>query len=157
MTDFLNKLYQTKKLQFVEPSEEISKSYFLKSESNLESAKILLEQNKLEEAVSLAYFSMYNLVLSLLFKIGIKCENHSGSIILLKELFGLDNSLISEAKSERIDKQYYVGFSINKEEVIEAVKITEEFNGFLNDFTSRMNNSQIEFYRNKLKGVLNEK
>jgi len=40
----------------------------------------------------------------------IKCENHSGAILLLKFLFKNNElfTVISKAKEERIDKQYYV-------------------------------------------------
>ena len=85
--NFLIKLKKERKLELIEPSEEIKESYIKKSESNLMSAKILSENNKLEESVGLAYYSMYNQLLALLSKIGIKSENHSASIILLKELF----------------------------------------------------------------------
>jgi len=39
--NFLSKLRREGKLEIVEPSEEMKKSYILKSESNLTSAKIL--------------------------------------------------------------------------------------------------------------------
>src|SRR3989344_8193376 len=103
-TNFLIKLKKEGKIELVEPSEEIKDSYIKKSESNLISAKILLENNRFEESVSLTYYSMYNLLLALLFKTGIKSENHSGSIILLKKLFSLENKEILEAKRERLDK-----------------------------------------------------
>src|SRR4030042_917242 len=64
---------------------------------------------------------MYNSLLSLLFKIGIKSENHSASIILFDKLIGNDSlvRIISWAKEERIDKQYYV-------ETQQIVKVTKE-------------------------------
>ena len=43
-----------------------------------------------ENAISEAYYTMYNTLTSLFYKCGIKCENHSASAILLKEVFGLD-------------------------------------------------------------------
>jgi len=58
--NFLTKIINKGKLQKVEPNEEFAKSYIEKSESNLISAKILLGNNRLEEAVSLAYYSMYH-------------------------------------------------------------------------------------------------
>src|SRR3989338_10422790 len=94
---FLLKLKQEKKLQLVEPSEEIKQSYLDKSGSNLISAKILLNNNRLEESVGLAYYSMYHLLTALLFKVGIKSENHSASIVILKELFDQDNKDIFDA------------------------------------------------------------
>lgn len=151
---FLVKLKQEGKLQLVEPSEEIKQSYLDKSESNLISAKILLNSNRLEESVGLTYYSMYHLLTALFFKIGVKSENHSASIILLQELFRLNNKDISEAKTERIDKQYYVDFKITKEEVQNTIRKAELFNGEILDFISKMNNEQIKSYREKFKELV---
>ena len=134
--DFLTKLKKEGKLNLVEPSEEIKQSYLEKSESNLVSAKILLENNRLEESVTLAYYSMYHSLVALLFKSGIKSENHTASIILLKEIFEIDNSEISFAKKERVDKQYYVDFEITKKQVEDSIKKAEIFNSQMFDFIS---------------------
>ena len=150
---FLDKLKQEGKLELVEPSEEIKKSYIEKSESNLVSAKILLDNSKLEEAVALTYYSMYHALTALLFKVGIKSENHSASIILLKKLFETDNSDIESAKKERVDKQYYVDFEITKEQVKEAIKQAEKFNGKMIDFISRLTNESINNYREKFNKI----
>ena len=83
-SNFLNKLKKEKKLELIEPSREVRESYLKKSESNLVSAKILLKSNMLEESVSLAYYSMYHILIALLFYVGIKSENHTASIVLLK-------------------------------------------------------------------------
>lgn len=152
--NFLNKLKKDRKLELVEPSEEIKESYIIKSDSNLTSSKILLNNDKLEEFVSLAYYSMYHLVTALLFKTGIKSENQSASIILLKEIFNQDNKEIFEAKTERVDKQYYTNFVITKEDVKETIKKAEIFNSNLIDFISRLNNSNIEIYRRKFAEIL---
>ena len=155
--NFLAKLSDEGKLQLVDPSEEIKQSYLKKSESNLISAKILLENNKLEESVSLVYYSMYHMLTALLFKLGIKCENHSASIILLKELFSIDNSNIFFAKKERIDKQYYIDFNISKQEILEAIRIAEDFNKKLLDFISKLDNQKIKEYREKFKILTGKK
>ncbi len=97
---------------------------------------------------------MYRMLTALLFKIGIKCENHSASIILLKEIFDIDNKNISLAKEERIDKQYYTGFHITKREVISAIKNAEIFNSNLLDFISKLNNNNIKEYREKFKKII---
>jgi uncharacterized protein (UPF0332 family) len=152
--NFLAKLKKEGRLEAIVPSEEISKSYIEKSKSNLSSAKILFQNNKLEEAVSLAYYSMYHMLSALLFKAGIKSENHSASIILLRNIFDIDNASISSAKKERIDKQYYVDFSIIKTDVAETIKLTEIFNAQLFDFISKLSNDKIEFYRKKFTKLL---
>ena len=153
--NFLIKLKKERKLGLVEPSEEIKESYLKKSESNLISAKILLENNKLEESVGLAYYSMYYLLAALLFRVGIKSENHSASIILLKELFLFDNKEVSDAKTERIDKQYYVDFVISKEDGKDTIRKAEIFNNKLIDFISKLNNEDITNYREKFMKLLN--
>jgi len=155
--NFLVKLFDEGKLQLVNSSEEIKDSYIKKSESNIISAKILLENNKLEESVSLVYYSMYHMLTALLFKVGIKCENHSASIILLKELFSIDNSGIFFAKKERVDKQYYTDFYVTKQEVIESVKTAEDFNKRLLDFISKLNNQKIKEYKEKFKMLYGQK
>lgn len=158
MIKFLIKLGKEGKLQLVEPSVEIKESYFEKSESNLISSKILLKNDRLEESVALTYYSMYNLILALLFAVGIKCENHSSGIILLKELFEIDNSLIKKAKKERIDKQYYTNFSITKKEVEQGIVSAENFNRNLKAFILGLNNEKIKEYGDKFKEVMgNEK
>lgn len=157
---FLSKLKKEEKLALVESSEDIKESYIKKSESSLASSKILLDNDKLEESVALSYYSMYNMLIALLFKVGIKCENHNASIILMKELFNLDNSDISSAKTERIDKQYYTDFKITKQEIIDAIKNAEIFNSKLLGFISKLNNEDIKNYRGKFKelvGVLTDK
>ena len=151
--DFLNKLKKEEKLKLIESSEEITESYVEKSESNLSSAKILLENDKLEESIALTYYSMYNLLTALFFKVGIKCENHSGSIILMKRIFELDNSDIESAKKERIDKQYYTDFEIAKEDVSKAMESAEDFNSKLLDFISKLNIKTINQYREKFKDL----
>ena len=107
---FLNKLKEENKLILVEPSTNICKSYLEKADNCLKSSKILLENNLYENSVSMAYYAMYNSLTALLFKIGIKCENHTGSIILLKKLLEKNElfDIISYSKKERVDKQYYV-------------------------------------------------
>ena len=152
--NFLKKIKKEGKLKLVEPSEEMKRSYILKSESNLISAKILIEKNKFEESVGLAYYSMYHLLTALLFKIGIKSENHSASIILLKELFSQDNTKIFDAKTERLDKQYYVDFTITKSDVQNTIKIAEEFNNEIVDFISKLNINDIKNYRKKFNDIL---
>jgi len=52
-------LYKEKILQLVAPNAEVKAAYLKKSESYLASARLLLEGERFEESVSLAYYSMY--------------------------------------------------------------------------------------------------
>ena len=152
--NFLIKLNREGKLKVVEPNENLKESYINKSKSSLKSAKILIDNDQIEDAVPMAYYSMYNMLTALLYNTGIKCENHSGSILLLKELFGINNSKISFAKTERVDKQYYVNFKISKQEVVNLMKTAEEFNSTIFDFIDKMTSIQAERYKEQLEDSL---
>ena len=152
--NFLVKLFKEGKLQVIEPSEETKEAYIKKSESYLYSAKILLDNNKVEESVSMTYYSMYYISLALFHKTGIKCENHSASIILLKELFNIDNSEMSSAKKERIDKQYYVDFFIVMEDALKLIRTAEMFNSRVIDYMERLTKIRITELRDELKESL---
>lgn len=94
---------------------------------------------------------MYYSLLALLFRVGIKSENHTASIILLKELFGLDNSEILKAKKERIDKQYYIDFKIAEGDIKQMIKTAELFNAELFDYIEKLGAESIEEIRDKFK------
>jgi uncharacterized protein (UPF0332 family) len=152
--DFLSKLKKEEKLELVNISDEIKNSYSDKSANCLKSAKLLLENNLYENSIGMSYYAMYNLLLALLFKIGIKCENHSGSILLLKLLLEENElyKLISDAKKERIDKQYYV--TTEKDEITneiadELLKKAEEFILKTKVVINNLNNDKIEEIRGK--------
>lgn len=107
---FLAKLKMERKLEMGDPSPEISESYIKKSADCLRASKLLFNEALYENAIGEAYYSMYNSALALFFRCGIKCENHSATMLLLRELFQLEmlSSSLLYAKKERIDKQYYV-------------------------------------------------
>jgi len=155
---FLIKLKKEERLELVEPSENICDSYLEKSNNCLKSAKILLKNNLYENSISMSYYAMYNILLALLFKTGIKCENHSGSIILLKLLYDENYlyDLISEAKKERIDKQYYVATEkneITKEVASELLINAENFVLKMKVIIKNLNKISIDDLRVKFESV----
>ncbi|MFO7872691.1 MAG: HEPN domain-containing protein [Candidatus Undinarchaeales archaeon] len=151
--NFLNKMKAKGKLELVEPSEDISNSYLEKSENCLESARLLRDNNLYENSISMSYYSMYNSLTALLFRTGIKCENHSASILLLKLLFNKSNLFksISDAKEERIDRQYYVTEEdkLTKEIVKELLKNAEEFVVKIRLLIKNLSNDSITKIRKK--------
>lgn len=155
---FLNKLKKDGKLELVEPSEDICDSYSEKSANCLKSAKLLLQNNLYENSIGMSYYAMYNPLLALLFRVGIKCENHGGSILLLRLLFTEEElyKLISDAKKERIDKQYYV--TTEKDEITQ--EIAEELSNNAESFILKMklviknlNNDRIDELRKKFETI----
>jgi len=151
---FLRKLKKKRVIELVESSEEMKLSYLIKAENCLKSAKILFQSQLYENSTSEAYYCMYNSLLSLLFKIGIKSENHSASIILFDKLFGNKDlaRIISWAKEERIDKQYYVEtqqiVKVTKESCNEMVLKAEDFLVKMKLLINEMQNEKINSARN---------
>jgi uncharacterized protein (UPF0332 family) len=155
---FLNKLKKEGKLELVESSEDICDSYSQKSSDCLKSAKLLLQNNLFENSIGMSYYAMYNLLLALLFRVGVKCENHAASILLLKLLFEEDNlyKFISEAKKERIDKQYYITAKkdkITKEIAKELLNHSEEFVLRIKVVIKNLNNDLIEKIRKNFQNI----
>lgn len=151
---FLKRLHKEGVLQMVTPSGEMRLAYQKKSESHLVSARLLLDNDLFEQSVSMAYYSMYYSVMALFFATGLKCENHTAAIILLKELFAIDNADIEHAKTERIDKQYYVTSAPIREEVVALIRTAESFNAELRDVADRLTNQKVEQYREKLRTMV---
>ena len=159
MSVFLNRLRKEGRLKLDEPSDEITASYLKKSDDCLRSGKILLENDLYENSVSECYYSMYNALTALLSKTGIKCENHTGSIMMLSATFrrnDLSHS-IDKAKKERIDKQYYVSSESNavltSRDAREMVRNAEEFILEIKLMIDRLKAEDIEEIRKRVEGL----
>ena len=158
---FLIKLKKAGKLELVESSEEMKSSYLIKAENCLKSSKILFQNELYENSTSEAYYCIYNSLLALLFKIGIKSENHSASIILFERLF--DNQELAKtaswAKEERIDKQYYVEtqqiIKATKESCNEMIVKAEDFLLKMKIVISELNFEEMDRIRKTFDRLLN--
>jgi len=158
--NFLKKLKRKGILELVESSEEMKSSYLIKAENCLKSAKILFQSLLYENSTSEAYYCMYNSLLALLFKTGIKSENHSASIILFDKLFENKDlvKIISWAKEERIDKQYYVETQqivkvtqkSSKEMILKAEDFLVKMKLLINEVSNEKINSVRNFFTKKV-------
>ena len=158
--NFLKKLKRKRVIELVESSEKMKSSYLIKADNCLKSAKILFSSQLYENSTSEAYYCMYNSLLSLLFKIGIKSENHSASIIIFDKLFedkGLIK-IISWDKEERIDKQYYVEtqqiVKVTKESCNEMILKAEDFLVKMKLLISELSNEKISSARDNFVKLL---
>jgi uncharacterized protein (UPF0332 family) len=150
----LKKLHKDAVLQLVAPSGEMKTAYLKKSESHLTSARLLLDNDLFEQSISMAYYSMYYSVLALFFATGIKCENHTAAIILLKDVFAINNADLEYAKTERVDKQYYVTSAPVRDDVVALIRTAESFNAELLDVIDRLTNDKIEKFRKKFVSLI---
>ncbi|MCK5233387.1 MAG: HEPN domain-containing protein [Candidatus Aenigmarchaeota archaeon] len=156
---FFDNLKYEGKLELVEPSEDIYESYIEKSDNCLKSAKILLSNSLYENSVSMSYYAMYNALTALLFKIGIKCENHSGSILAFKKLFERYDlfKIISSAKKERIDTQYYLASkedALGKKSVENLFSDAEKFSVQIKLIAKNLKTSDIDILHEKFNSIL---
>ncbi len=151
---FLPKLAREGMLRLDEPNPDLARAYLARSEESMISAKALLRIGSLRDSVALAYYAMYHASLALLHRIGIKCENHAATIILLHDLFGLDNAAISKAKKERIDKQYDVDFDVTKAETEQAIRTAEGFAALLSDHLAKLTEARVEELRSVTRRLL---
>jgi len=149
----IKELKKQGRLKLIQESEYVSESYSKKSKNSFKAAKILLNQKLIEESISMSYYSMYNKLLSLLYKIGIKSENHFLSIYILKEVFNFDNENILFAKKERINKQYYPNSNLTKKDAKEMIKLSEKFIEELEFFMDKISLNDIKNYRNKFREI----
>lgn len=153
--NFLFKLMKEGVLDLVDLSEQISKSYLIKSDNCKIAAKAVFDAGIYENAVSEAYYSMYNTVMALFYKCGIKCENHSAAVILIQKLFNLEKLYLvfAEMKKERIDNQYYVplenALPLSKEQCEERLKQSSKFNSLLRFHIEKLTIEDIKEIRKK--------
>ena len=158
-SDFLNKLKKEGKLELTDPSKEMSEAYIMKSNNCMLSAKYLYEKNIYENSVTEAYFGIYNSILSLLYKCGIKSETHAGSVILLEMLFNLDDTAksVADAKKERIDNQYNVTDNINAEisrnYCKDFISSSEKLILEIRSYKDHLTEEKIKILRNKFKNL----
>ena len=118
-------------------------------------ARLLFNGSLYENSIGEAYYSMYNILQSLFFQCGIKCENHSAAALLLKHVFY--NTKIygsfSWAKGERIDKQYYTP-PLQRKPVTKAsaqllMSTAEDFILHVNAYKSKLTLEDIKIIRTR--------
>ena len=94
-------------LRIVESNERLSKSYLEQAKSSLLKAERDMNDKDLLWATVTNYYAEYYALYSFLQRIGVKCENHSCSILAVGFLLGKDKiKTINEHKNKRIDAQY---------------------------------------------------
>jgi len=150
----IKKLEKQGKIKLVGESIEVAESYSKKSENSFKAAKILLKQKLVEESVSMSYYAMYNKLLSLLYRVGIKSESHFFGIYALKEIFNFDNREILFAKKERINKQYYPNLNSVEKDAVEMIKLSGDFIEELDFFIDRISLKDIKSFKNKFRELI---
>src|SRR3989344_6834233 len=90
-------------LQVVEPNERLAQAYLKEAKSSLERAEKNFLDGDLLWATVVVYYADYYALYSFLQRIGIKCENHTCSILAVMYLLGEEKtSVINNHKNKRI-------------------------------------------------------
>ncbi|KAF1078051.1 hypothetical protein [Methanogenium sp. MK-MG] len=104
-------------IRLVEPNDNLASAYQIKAEEALEAMHSV---SSFDWKISTGYYSLYFSLYSLLMKIGIRSENHSCTIEimrnLLNEYFTPDEcDLVETARRARVETQYYVTTTVSEE------------------------------------------
>jgi len=137
-------------LRLVEPNERLSKSYLEQAKLSLLRAEKDLNDKDLLWSTVAIYYAEYYALYSFLQRIGVKCENHTCSILAVAFLLGSDKTdTINQHKNKRIDAQYYM--KVDQESKIR--RMLQEAKTFISGFdelVSILSDGEIKKYREKI-------
>jgi len=138
-------------LKIMEPNERLSKSYLEEAKLSLERAEKNFKDGDLLWATVVIYYAEYYALYSFLQRIGVKCENHSCSILAVTFLLGKNKTqIINQHKDKRIDAQYYMKIGKEKQ-VKQMLQEAKRFVSMFDEIVSNINEKEIEPFRYTLK------
>jgi uncharacterized protein (UPF0332 family) len=146
-------------IELIEPSDNLSKVYFEKSENALK-ATVSLKGNK-EWEISSCYYSMYFALYGVMMKLGVKCENHACSIefmkSILKNKFSKEEiSLLSKSRDARVDIQYYTDKNISDELYAKMINESPKFIARCKEISYSLTEKEINGFREELGKLIEE-
>jgi uncharacterized protein (UPF0332 family) len=144
-------------IKIIGPNLNISNSFLEHAKKSLIGAHLDFKENDLLWATVKLYYAEYYSVYAFLQRIGIKCENHSCSILLAKTLLGdlLILDLINEHRKNRIDSQYYLKIG-KRDEVEQMLKSAKRIYSGFDNLLSELKDWEIKKYRKKCVELINE-
>lgn len=137
-------------LKVLEPNERLSKSYLEQAKSSLLRAEKDLNDGDLLWSTVAIYYAEYYALYSFLQRIGIKCENHTCSILAATFLLGEDKTkTINRHKDKRIDAQYYM--KVDQEAKIRLMlQEAKTFVSSFDEIVSNLSEEEIKLHIKKI-------
>lgn len=140
-------------IRLIGPSENLALAYIDKANDSL---RTLREISSRQWRITVAYYTMYFSLYSIMMKIGVRCENHACSIEFMKRFLSeffdeADHELISQARNARVDAQYYINKHVPDEV---SDKIIRKASGFVlkcKNVINTITEKQFKDIREKLK------
>lgn len=140
--------------KLVRPNKLISNSYLRLAKQTLKRAESLLNEKDLLWATVMIYYAEYYALYAFLARIGIKCENHFCSILLVSFLLGKEKTrIIEECKDKRIDAQYYLR-TMEEDKIKSMLNSSKIFVGEFEEIVHMLDENKINLFRRKIKRVL---
>ncbi|MEK6873259.1 MAG: hypothetical protein AABW91_00260 [Nanoarchaeota archaeon] len=149
---------QNKGIKITEPSDNLSNEYYQNAEESLKVLRSIKETKSNMWLATTKYYIEYFAVYSVLMKIGIKCEIHDCTILLINFLEKEDivkkgmSRILEKDKELRIDNQYYLKnrpVNINFEELSEFILSIKETLNNLDEDKIKYLREKIENYGKK--------
>lgn len=143
---------QVNGIKLVEPNDNISQEYFENAEESLQVLRSIYETRSNMWLATTKYYIEYFAIYSVLMKIGIKCEIHDCTILLVnfleKEKIFKEgvSKILEEDKGLRIDNQYYLK---NKEVPINFEELAD-FLISIKNMLDMLDKERIEEIRKKI-------
>ena len=140
-------------LRIVEPNDRLARSYLEEAKLSLERAEKNFRDGDLLWTTVVVYYAEYYALYSFLQRLGIKCENHSCSILAVTSLLGEDKTkIINQHKDKRIDAQYHMKID-KKEQINQMLQEAKIFISIFDQLVSNTNEKEINSYRTHLENI----
>ena len=143
------------------PNETLASAYLGKAEEALETMQTITTHDwRITTAYYAMYFSHFSLY-AVLTRIGIRCENHSCTILLMKRLLSdyftpEEATLVEKARGARVVAQYYVSREIPDLFCDQLVRAAPRFLVKCRNIVGAMNEKTIGILRGRLAEALRE-
>ena len=138
------------------PNETLASAYLRKAEEALETMQTITTH---DWKITTAYYAMYFSLYAVLTRIGIRCENHSCTILLMERLLSdyftpEEATLVEKARGARVDAQYYVSRDVPDPFCEELTRTAPRFLVKCRGIVGAMNEKAIGTLRGRLAEAL---
>jgi uncharacterized protein (UPF0332 family) len=140
------------------PNETLASAYLKKAEEALETMQTITAR---DWKITTAYYAMYFSLYAILTRLGVRCENHSCTILLMERLLSdyfapAEMALVERARGARVDAQYYVSREIPDPFCEELIRAAPRFLVKCTGIVNGMSERTVETLRKRLIEALRE-
>jgi uncharacterized protein (UPF0332 family) len=150
-SQFIAKLVKNGKISLISPGRTLSDAFGKKARSSLAASRVLLQHGFPSEAISLAYFAMYHETTAFLYRIGVKCTNHTAVPLLAHDIFKIDVSRLVAARRSRLDAQYTIDIQMTEREAILLIESGQQFIDELDATIDRLSTKACDIARESVR------